>query len=396
MNAEKILHKWLRNVLPNFHKKRQESLISMVSSCIRGGELTVTSLGRKLCSRAKTKHNIKRADRLLSNQHLHKERRLIYRSLAANVIAEERTPVILVDWSDIDARRKFYLLRAAVIDRGRSLTVYEEVHTVATKEKPGTHRAFLNNLKDVLPAGCNPILVTDAGFRGPWFKAVCELGWDFVGRVRNREGVLISADSSWISVKLLYREASCKAKQFTNVVLTKSNPSSCNLVLYKSKPKGRILKGKMGNKRRNRTSMVNSKRAREPWLLAHSLRKTTPEKIVKIYATRMQIEESFRDLKSIQFGISLYQNRTYKIERMKTLIMIGSIAATFACLLGQLSQITNQHLQYQANSTKKKVLSNFFLGLQIFRDYKFKISRIHYHKYLQKISTPQFYLNLAL
>jgi len=29
------------------------------------------------------------------------------------------------------------------------------------------------------------IIVTDAGFRCPWFQQVREVGWDFVGRVRN-------------------------------------------------------------------------------------------------------------------------------------------------------------------------------------------------------------------
>ena len=29
-------------------------------------------------------------------------------------------------------------------------------------------------------------MVTDAGFRGPWFRDVEARGWDWVGRIRNR------------------------------------------------------------------------------------------------------------------------------------------------------------------------------------------------------------------
>ena len=52
-------------------------------------------------------------------------------------------PVLLVDWSDLDARKRHYLLRASVAVNGRSATVYEEVHRLASKDKRRTHRAFL-------------------------------------------------------------------------------------------------------------------------------------------------------------------------------------------------------------------------------------------------------------
>ena len=65
---------------------------------------------------------------------------------------------------------------ASLAVNGRSVTVYEEVHTLASKDKRRTHRAFLEQLQALLPAGCRPIIVTDAGFRTPWFKQVEALG----------------------------------------------------------------------------------------------------------------------------------------------------------------------------------------------------------------------------
>ncbi len=41
-----------------------------------------------------------------------------------------------------------------------------------SKEKPKTHQQFLQTLKSLLPPNCRPILVTDVGFRTPWFKQV--------------------------------------------------------------------------------------------------------------------------------------------------------------------------------------------------------------------------------
>lgn len=70
MHTETLLHEWLSNVLPDMHEKRVGALSAVVSGALRGGRLAVTSLGRSLSSEAKVKHRIKRADRLLSNEHL--------------------------------------------------------------------------------------------------------------------------------------------------------------------------------------------------------------------------------------------------------------------------------------------------------------------------------------
>jgi hypothetical protein len=43
---------------------------------------------------------------------------------------------------------------------------------------------FLKALKDILPRGCQAIIVTDAGFQGPFFRQVRKLGWHFLGRIR--------------------------------------------------------------------------------------------------------------------------------------------------------------------------------------------------------------------
>jgi hypothetical protein len=58
-----------------------------------------------------------------------------------------------------------------------------------SKEKPKVHEQFLKVLQKRLPPRCRPILVTDPGFRTPWFKQVEALGWDWVGRIRNRHEV---------------------------------------------------------------------------------------------------------------------------------------------------------------------------------------------------------------
>ncbi|WP_134059281.1 transposase [Rheinheimera aquimaris] len=58
---------------------------------------------------------------------------------------------------------------------------------MSKKEKPAENQRFVQRLKDILPAHYNPIIVTDSGFKVPWFKLVQQQSWDFVGRIRGTQ-----------------------------------------------------------------------------------------------------------------------------------------------------------------------------------------------------------------
>jgi hypothetical protein len=191
---KKVSHKILSNACPWMHAARRNALAVIVLAAINERRLTVTGLGRAIDSDAKEKRCIKRADRIIGNEYLYGEYQEVYYSFSPMIIGTVKRPVILVDWSDLDPYKNHFLLRASVAVEGCSMSQYEEVHELDTKEKPATHRAFLNQLKKVLPDGCQPIVVTDAGFRTPWFKLVKALGWDWVGRLHNRHLVRASED----------------------------------------------------------------------------------------------------------------------------------------------------------------------------------------------------------
>ena len=78
---------------------------------------------------------------------------------------------------------------------GRSIVLYEECYPKKKENNHAVHKAFLNSLRSLLSKEVKPIIVTDAGFRAPWFAYILELGWNFVGRLRNKNLVLMdSAD----------------------------------------------------------------------------------------------------------------------------------------------------------------------------------------------------------
>ncbi len=208
----------------------------MVTSLISGAHCSVTGLGRNIDSDTTEKHQIKRSMRLCSNPHLQCEIGTIYSIMAHRLIGNQQHPIILVDWSDLDPRKQHFLLRASVAVEGRSLTVLEQVYPLFEKEKPAVHNAFMTKLKSILPPTCKPIIVSDTGFRVPWFKLIESLGWGFVGRVRNRTYCQHTSCDEWTFVKALYTHATLHAKTLGTYHLRRNNPLTC---IYKGKSKGR-------------------------------------------------------------------------------------------------------------------------------------------------------------
>ncbi|KZN49916.1 IS4 family transposase, partial [Pseudoalteromonas luteoviolacea] len=237
------------------------------------------------------------------------------------LVGQLSQPVLHVDWSDLDTFKGLFLIRASLATQGRSLTLYEQVHCLKTKEKPETHRVFMNNLKSMRPEACKPIIVTDAGFKTPWFKLIERLGWDYVGRCRSNTHCLKSGTDTWLPIKRLYGLATSNAKNLGKYLLAKSVGHSTRLVVYWRKAKGRKDKTVSGDReRKSSQSRSCAEREKEPWLLATSLTQAArnAKQVTTIYGTRMQIKESFRDLKS---GLNMNHSGTRNQKRFKVLLL---------------------------------------------------------------------------
>lgn len=368
MQAREVLHKLLVQTCGEMHAVRQEALEAVVWAGLTSQRMTVTGLGRAIGGTAREKHNIKRADRLLSNAHLQSERETIYGVLGRRLVGSQRHPVLLVDWSDLDEWRRNQVLRVSVAVEGRALTLYEEVHGRKTAVKPKTHVQFLHRLRAVLPIRCRPILVTDAGFKTPWFQAVEALGWYWVSRVRDRRYVKLGSESEWVSVKSLHPRANAIPQALGEVQLTRSQEHLCQLVLYKGKAKGRREINRYGKRSRSRRSEKAARAAREPWILATHLPAghKLAHKAVKVYRQRMQIEESFRDMKSARFGLAFEFHRSRNPQRIAILLLIVALALQVLWLIGSMAKGRGLIRHYQANTVRHRdVLSVIFLGIRI-------------------------------
>jgi hypothetical protein len=365
MHALDIVQQLLRSCCPDIHAARLKVIVAAVAAAVRARRLTLTELGRALVGRARVKHNIKRIDRLLGNRHLAAERFVVYQALACRILGTLREPLIVVDWTDLTADRRWQLLRAAAPIGGRALTLYEEVHPLARLGNPRVQRAFLHKLKALLPAGVKPILITDAGFRAPWFKALQRLGWHWIGRVRNRTYVRAHGSQTWIACKSLYRAAHARAEALGAYDIVRSNALACRLYRIKRPKRHRVHRSVFGQRVRSNQSLKKARAQREPWLLAASpsLSHLKAAHIINVFATRMQIEEAFRDLKCTRYGLGLELHLSRTGERLAALLLIAALAFFVLWLIGQAALARQLQFQYQSNTRRSRpVLSLFNLA----------------------------------
>jgi len=343
MRVASIVREVCSNCRLKIHAVRFAAVVAVVETLVQVGRLSLSALGRGMSGPTAPKHSIKRVDRLLGNRHLWTERWLLFSSVTWCVLrggpwrrhrAIRSRPVIVVDWTHTVGNLR--ALVAAVPIGGRALTLYFEVHPERRLGNTNVQTRFLRALRDLLPPGCRPVIVTDAGFHGPFFREVLKLGWDFVGRLRGTATAQPIAGGPAVSKDELYARASLVPRALGGFNLyTHSQSVRAALVLVRNRRKpGRKLPPPTSKEERE-----FRKSARDPWLLATSLTRHKAANVVAIYAMRMQIEETFRDAKNHRFGWSLRHVRTRSVERMTILLMLTTLATL--ATQGQLDPVTD-------------------------------------------------------
>jgi hypothetical protein len=379
MHTPRVLNDLLRHSAPSIHATRLKAMLAAVQALTTGTQATVTSLGRGLMGAAYVKHKIKRIDRLLSNPHLYQERHVIYRVMTGRLLKCLPEVIIAVDWSPSCADQSWHLLRAAIPVGGRSLTLYEEVHPQSKLGNRKVQHQFLRQLATLVPVTCRPIIVANSGFRTPFFRYIeNQFGWHWVGRIRGRDFICRkSQPGRWFSSKLLHSQATLTARCMGAVGWVRKQPLSAFIVLIRQARKQRKSLTLKGKKRRSKNNQDHVRRGREPWLLVASLslQQRSPKQIVRIYKTRMQIEEGFRDCKSVHYGLCLSQNRHMNQHRRSVLCLIAACTIFVLWCIGIAGQHTQLAKQVRVNSSSKRApYSVIFLARLLITQPGFRLS----------------------
>jgi hypothetical protein len=342
------------------HAVRVMAVTALVEGIIRGGRLSPATIGRVLPGGALPKHGIKRVDRLLGNPKMVGDRLFFFLAIAHRLLRGCARPVVLVDWTQAGGRH--VALVAAVPIGGRALPIYVEVHPLKKLGNAAVEKRFLCALKAITPSECRSVIVTDAGFKGPFFEAVLDQGWDFVGRIRGTTKA-VSSVGEMVSKEQLYARASIAPVELGSFGLFARHRIPCRLVLVRKRRRPGRKKPPPTCKEEREMRQA----ALDPWLLATSMSDGDAASVVGIYARRMQIEETFRDAKNHRFGWSLGDVRLSTPQRTAVLLTLAALAFLVVTLIGMAAERRGAHRAYQANTEKRRVLSFLVLAAAILR-----------------------------
>jgi len=135
----------------------------------------------------------------------------------------------------------------------------------------------------------------------------------------------------------------------------------------KPKPGHRRRYTRNGRIGQRRVDHEQRKSVREPWLLATSLT-LRPEIVVAIFAKRMRIEQTFRDVKNFRWGWSLRHCGSRSRQRIELLLLVGALALFMQQVIGRAAENLNFAHEHQANTERRRrVLSIFVLGGLVLR-----------------------------
>lgn len=343
------------------HAARLGAVVKAIEGVVQGGRLSPATIGRNLPGQGRPKHGIKCVDRLLGNPHLARDRLFLLLAVAHRLLRGWARPVILVDWTQAGSSTHQALVAAVPIG-GRALPIYLEVHPQKKLGNAAVEKRFLCALKAIVPTECRAVVVSDAGFKGPFFQAVLEIGWDFLGRVRGTTKAISPAGQT-VAKEDFYASASIVPTDMGLFGLFVRHRIPCRLVVVRKRrrPGPKRLPPACKEERELRQAAL------DPWLLATSLLDADAASIVTTYGKRMQIEETFRDAKSHRFGWSLGQVRLSTPQRTAALLLLAALALVVVTLIGMAAERTGIHRAYQANTAKRRVLSFFSLACAIIR-----------------------------
>jgi hypothetical protein len=92
--------------------------------------------------------------------------------------------------------------------------------------------------------------------------------------------------------------------------------------------------------------------------------------VVDLYAGRMQIEQTFRDLKNAQWGMGLRNSQTRALQRLASLLLIGALLTYALWLIGLAARGAGFDISYGSRKKSALTLSILSLATQWLQDHQ--------------------------
>jgi hypothetical protein len=332
--------RWTGQHVKGVRKSQAKTLSYLVVGLIESGRAGVAAIGRHLPGPAFGKHKIKRVDRFLGNERV--DLAALSQALLVWATRVGGRLLLALDWTDLPGGKK--RLSLAVPTRGRALPIHCRVvdPRQMAKSQNSLEEGFLRELVTLLPPGEKPVIVADRGFgRTGLMKTLKRLGLSFVIRVPSNAVFRHRGRKHYLKTFPLRRG---QTLWLPGVEYRDEHPVGVNLVL------------------------TWRQRMKERWVLVTDLN-DPPRQIIADYGRRMQIEETFRDTKSVRWGFHFRHVRLSQSGRYERLMMVLGLAYLFLMAVGAQAERQRLHRRMMANTSRRRTLSLLTVGQAYIRQY---------------------------
>lgn len=321
------------------HAKRILSLANATVGAIHAASLGVTAMGRALAvaNGLNARHAIKQVDRLLSNEAL--DVWSLFRTWVPYILAERAEAVIALDWTNFDKDDHYTLAASLLTKHGRATPLVWKTHPKSRPQGAQTKAEdeLLVYLRELIPTTVSVTILADRGFADSHlFEFLDRLGFNYVIRIRDTYYVTDEKGEKrqardWVG-------KGGQARQIRRAFVTGLMQPVASVVA------------------------VHRRAMKENWCLVSSFTGETSTDLIKLYGRRFTIEESFRDVKDIRFGMGLGHVRITSTERRDRVLLISALAIALLTLLGAAGEAIGLDRMMKANTVKTRTHSLFNQG----------------------------------
>jgi hypothetical protein len=338
------VHEFVQDLLgDDVHATRVLSFARGVVGVLHAAALGIHAIGRGLADAMglDPKHAIKQVDRLLSNAGI-----TVWQWFAqwvTFVVAARKELVVALDWTEFDKDDQATIALYLVTSHGRATPLlWKTVRKSELKNCRNNHEAeIIERLHEILPENIEVTVLADRGFGDQkLFMYLETLGWSYAIRFRQiiqvTHGGRTLPAAEWIPIN-------GHAKMLRDVLITADKTNIAAVVVK------------------------HQKGMKEAWCIATNRTDLAATGVVKLYARRFTIEETFRDIKDNRFGLGLSATHVGSPERRDRLLLLSAIAQALLTLLGAAGEVCGLDRTLKANTAKTRTMSLFNQGCYWYR-----------------------------
>lgn len=329
----------------DLHVKRILSLSHATLGAVQATSLSVAAIGKAMAwargEDVTSKHAVKQVDRLLSNGGFDVWK--LFGAWVPFVLAERTEAVIALDWTDFEKDDQESLVASLVTLHGRAtpLVWTTLVKSASAGNRQLTEDLVLQRLRELVPSHVQVTVLADRGFADAKFYALLkQLDFEYV--VRFRSDVLVTSEQGETKPAAEWVPEGGRAKLLRGARVTAAEAQVGAVVCVKRKG------------------------MKESWCLATSFNEAAAQEVMDTYGRRFTIEETFRDVKDLKFGMGLKQVRVKTPDRRDRLLLISALAQVLLTLLGAAGEALGYDKHLKVNTAKKRTHSLFTQGAYYF------------------------------